>query len=44
MDLGDIGPFIAILFSGNYSTEADVNEDGVVDLGDIGPFVDILFP
>ena len=44
VDLGDIDPFVAVLFGGTFQLEADVNQDGTVDLGDIGPFVDILFP
>ena len=43
VDLGDIGPFVTILFSGGFLLEADIDGSGVVDLGDIGPFVDILF-
>ena len=43
VDLGDIGPFVTILFSGGFLLEADIDGSGDVDLGDIGPFVDILF-
>ena len=43
VDLGDIGPFVTILFSGGFLLEADIDGSGDVNLGDIGPFVDILF-
>ena len=45
VNLGDIAPFIDILFGGRPTqVEADINGDGFVNLGDIGPFIDIFFP
>ena len=40
----DVGPFVAILTTGGFQAEADVNKDGVVDLLDVGPFVQLLTP
>ena len=46
VDLGDIGPFVDLLFDpfAEFQAEADINGDMVIDLGDIGPFVALLFP
>ena len=42
VNLLDVGPFIALISSGDYQAEADVNGDGVVNLLDVGPFIDVL--
>jgi hypothetical protein len=42
VDFSDIPPFIDILTSGIYLTEADLNFDGFVDFSDIPPFIAIL--
>jgi len=45
--LGDISPFVALLFSDDsdaFQLEADINQDGLLNIGDIGPFIDLLFP
>jgi hypothetical protein len=42
VDFSDIPPFIALLTSGSYQSEADCNFDGMVDFSDIGPFIYIL--
>lgn len=42
IDFGDIPPFIAVLQSGVYQKEADVNEDDLVDFLDISSFIDLL--
>ena len=45
VNIGDIAPFIDILFGGRPTqVEADINGDGVVNIGDIAPFIDVLFP
>ena len=38
----DISPFIEVLSSGIYQSEADVNGDGVVNFEDIAPFITAL--
>ena len=43
VSFSDVGPFIALIFSGDFQAEADINEDGAVNFVDIGPFVDLLF-
>ena len=42
VDFLDIGPFIALLSSGGFQDEADIDGSGVVDFLDIGPFVNLL--
>ena len=42
INLLDIGPFIELLSSGRFQTEADMNQDGVVNLTDVQPFVQVL--
>lgn len=41
-DLLDVAPFIQLLQSGEYASEADINCDGDVNLLDISPFVAIV--
>lgn len=38
----DISPFISLLSSGGFQTEADINQDNVVSFADISPFIGIL--
>ena len=38
----DITPFVQILVSGDYQTEADTNEDGVVNLLDVDMFIEVM--
>lgn len=38
----DIAPFIAILTSGEFESQADFNQDGAVTFMDIAPFIAIL--
>ena len=42
VDVDDIPAFIAILQSGSFLAEADLNHDGVVNFADIPPFVVVL--
>ena len=42
VDFLDIAPFIALLTSGQFKAQADVDESGTVDFLDIGPFIAIL--
>ena len=42
VDFGDIPAFIAVLQSGDFLDEADVNEDGMVDFSDIPAFIAVL--
>ena len=42
VDLLDVAPFVTLLTSGAFQSEADVNEDGVVSLLDVNPFVELL--
>ena len=42
VDFLDISPFIAILSSGGFQAEADIDQNGVVNFLDIAPFIDIL--
>ena len=42
VSFGDIAAFIAVLQSGIFQAEADINQDGVVDFGDILGFIAIL--
>ena len=42
VNFDDIGQFIAVLTSGVYQAEADMNNDGVANLLDIGPFIDAV--
>jgi len=42
VDFLDIGPFVDLIQSGDFSTEGDTNCDGVVSFLDISSFVDLL--
>ncbi len=42
VNFSDIGPFIEVLITAEFMTEADCNEDGAVDFFDIGVFIGIL--
>ena len=42
VDLLDVGPFVAVLSSGQYQAEADCNQDGAVNLLDVNPFIDLV--
>ena len=42
VDFSDIAPFIVLLASGDFQTEADVDQSGEVDFSDIAPFIIIL--
>ena len=42
VNFSDIGPFIEILQSDEFSEEADINCDGVVNFSDIPPFISLL--
>ena len=42
IDLLDVGPFIDLISSGQFSDKADINGDGVVNLLDVNPFIDLL--
>ena len=42
IDFLDIAPFITLLASGGFQTEADIDQNGVLDFLDIGPFITIL--
>ena len=45
VNVGDIAPFIDILFGGATPVrEADINGDMMINLGDIASFVSLLFP
>jgi len=43
VDFGDFSAFFAVLFSGEYQVEADVDENGTVNFGDISNLFDIIF-
>lgn len=42
VNLLDVAPFVELLSSGSFQSEADLNGDGSVDLLDVQPFVDLL--
>ena len=42
VNLLDVPPFVDLLTTSGYQTEADINQDGAVDLLDVEPFVDLL--
>jgi len=42
VDFLDIAPFITVLATNEFQTEADINMDLVVDFLDISPFILIL--
>ena len=42
VDFLDISPFIAVLASGAFQTEADINQNGEVNFLDIAPFIEVL--
>ena len=42
VDLLDVGPFVDLLTTNEFSDKADINGDAIVDLLDVGPFVDLL--
>ena len=42
VNLLDVTPFVDLLASGLFQTEADINQDGAVDLLDVAPFVELL--
>lgn len=42
VDFFDIAPFIAVLSSQGFQTEADIDQSGDVNFFDIAPFIDIL--
>ena len=42
VDFSDIGPFITLLSSGEFQSEADCDQSGEVDFSDISPFIAIL--
>ncbi len=42
VDFSDIPAFIAVLQSGLYQAEADVDQNGAVNFADIGPFINVL--
>ncbi len=42
IDLLDVAPFVDLIVSGEFQSEADLNGDGVVNLQDVAPFVDLL--
>ena len=42
VDLLDIGPFVDLIVTGDFSAKADFNSDGMIDLLDVGPFVDSI--
>lgn len=42
VDFSDLSPFIAVLSSGQFQVEADVDGSGVVDFSDLSPFIAIL--
>ncbi|MDB2686951.1 hypothetical protein N9Y42_07035, partial [Mariniblastus sp.] len=42
VDFDDISPFITLLVTGDFLSEADTNRDGVVDFDDISPFIGLL--
>lgn len=42
VDLLDVSPFVELLVSGGFQSEADINGDGEVNLLDVSPFVDLL--
>jgi len=41
-DFSDISPFIALLSTGGYQVEADMDGSGTVDFSDISPFIAVL--
>ena len=42
VNLLDVAPFVEILTSGGFSSNADINQDGFVNLLDVSPFVLLL--
>ena len=42
VDFSDISPFIALLSTGGFQAEADIDGDGTVAFEDIAPFISIL--
>ena len=42
VDLLDVGPFVDLIVSGQFSAKADFNNNGAVDLLDVGPFVELI--
>ena len=42
VNFADIGPFIALLSSGEFEAKADINGDMAVNFQDIGPFISLL--
>ena len=42
VNLLDIAPFVQLISTGSFQSEADINQDGVVNLLDVSPFVDLL--
>ena len=42
VNFGDIGPFISLLSSNVFLSEADCNQDGAVNFADIASFIEIL--
>ena len=42
VNFSDIGPFIAVLSSGGYQAEADMDQNGFVNFLDISPFIAVL--
>ena len=42
VNLLDVEPFIGVINSGTFQSEADCNEDGVVNLLDVEPFIALL--
>ncbi|MEM9413596.1 MAG: dockerin type I domain-containing protein, partial [Planctomycetota bacterium] len=42
VNLLDVAPFVGLLETGEYQTEADINYDGVFNLLDVAPFIQVL--
>lgn len=42
VDFGDIQRFVALVLSGEFQAEADIDQNGSVGFSDIGGFIDIL--
>ena len=42
INLLDVGPFIDLVSTNEYSDKADMNQDGSVNLLDVTPFIDVL--
>ena len=42
VDLLDVAPFVDLIATGTFQSEADINQDGFVDLLDVEPFVTLL--